>query len=177
MDLGTYDSFVSHNQPERDAVIGLTTSGSIEADYVRPLITLGDQVEASRSPSPAKPMERYMLTSRFRCGLKDTAGSESVDAPRRRSDLGHPRQAFLKEATFELKFEVGFTLAWKIVTSSDPTAYYDALIPPGLLREDRWLFADEGKQGTRKRQSSGLLERVLTVRALGTEGKGGGKAG
>ncbi len=128
VDLGSYRSFVSHNQVDRDVVLGVAVRNTVESRDVGHLQQLRGE-----TPPPADPSveQEYVLNARFRCGVLSAGGPDAKLDPDDVSisvEKTSSSQAFLKEAVFDFQSESGARLSWKIVLSSKPDEY-DILIP------------------------------------------------
>ncbi len=135
VDVGSYESFVSHGHFRSDVVVGITIEDSLRARHLRTLP--GWKSESHEGPEPE--FVTYTLNARFRFGLLKTSESsaqlgllEAVldDTPTRSS---FTTQAYLKEASFDLSV-IGHPLSWTLALKSDHLSRgaepdYDIFIP------------------------------------------------
>ena len=179
VDLGGYQSFVSHNQIENDILLGVTTRQTIEYRYVRRLLKARSEVSATSSTSSSQEESEYTLRARFRCGIplpvdRDAEVASDVPASRKR---GQSQQAFLKEATFEFRSENDVELSWNLILNADAKSY-DILIPVeyyGMTRgfEITGVLKDEAAKQVRiETFMRGILPIGLWAPAKSKKGKG-----
>lgn len=136
VDLGNYQSLVSHNEDWRDISISLTTEGmvpTVVANELKSRTRSGEEsiTDDSKDPCP------YSLTSGFRFGLIVEPESVSDNGDRRspstpQAAVTGSSRAFLKEATFGLSIEDQKVLSWHVQYSEldeDGDPRYDLVIP------------------------------------------------
>ena len=129
IDLGSYRSFVSHNEIKSDMLIGVTIRNLIENGYLQEL----DQARAQGStinPAFSDGQQPYTLNAKFQCGVSlpesfdDGSDIDSVPAV----NEGTSGQAFVRQATFDFQSDSGVTLSWKLIWNPS-NREYDILIP------------------------------------------------
>jgi predicted ATPase len=130
VDLGSYQSFVSHNRIDQDIEIGVTIRNSIESRYLRRLQKGRDEASRELSGSFSQIRQEYVLSSRFYCGVRkaEQQSDEEIIGVATAQETSHAGQAFLKEASFHFHTETNIDLVWKIVLNESSNDYA-ALIP------------------------------------------------
>jgi len=153
VDLGSYSSFVSHNEHQRDISITLTTEGLMPITAFNELRSL----RASRedpTTSTSRDYVPYSLESDFRFGaipeqetVPDTSMFMSEEGVQ--EALASSPKGFLKKAVYELSVAGEKLLSWRIVHSGFdekgelefdlliPQNYFDSIERFSRIRVDR----------------------------------------
>ena len=120
VDFGSYKSVVSHNETNRDIMLGITVSDTIEFRNLETLYRLREgQTKTELPPSPVSQLE-YKLTVRFRCGVGHPDPADTAPTHRKRS----AQQVFLKEANFDFESENDLQLSWRVVADEESSRHY-----------------------------------------------------
>lgn len=140
VDLGTFESLVSHNDTSRDITVGISTVSRTE---LRAFNRLRSIRRVSIPPGPQQENQEYSLSAVFRFGILP----KSIDDPQLplAPDLllptvdkaSHTPQAFLKEASFSIRSEEDseeeLNLDWSVKRllqpSTAPGEIYEIFIP------------------------------------------------
>jgi len=133
VDLGSYHSFVSHNENQRDISISLITDGYMP-------IAVANELRSLRAPqekpttSTSGDTVLYSLETDFRFGViheRESVSGTSVFTPAEDVQSPSPK-GFLKKVDYELSIDSEKLLSWTIVYSGldeDGDPKFDLLIP------------------------------------------------
>src|SRR5712664_21224 len=125
VDLGSYQSLVSHNNTNQNIMFGVTIRHSMEVRNLYSLLKIRGADVNSEFPSPSSELE-YTLSAKFTCGLRESASDESnrsAVSGKARRKVG-PQRVFLKEATFDFSAENNLHLSWRVEADVDSERYH-----------------------------------------------------
>lgn len=121
VDLGTYESYVSHRDVSKDILLGVSSVDTAQIPNFNRLRHL------RKLPIPEAPdnrYEQYSIDGRFFFGVlqKEVSGFQMTLSPDMTSEKGGEactHQAFLKKADFHLRTDDGLSLEWHLHLGTD----------------------------------------------------------
>jgi len=138
VDLGGFESLVSHRDVSRDITISLRTVDLIRSNLLGPLRKIKNKAQDAKGGEGE--FEAYSLDSSYRFGLIESRSETASVEPPLPFDVGLPlsrtwtKGAYLKEASFHLETTDDLQLDWSISLRSKSlkkleTPEYEILIP------------------------------------------------
>ncbi|MBS0158914.1 MAG: AAA family ATPase [Nitrospira sp.] len=144
IDLGSYQSFVTNNERDREIALTIRVEDSTSLSFVNSLRLIKGQKELDGARGHKVPSLPYILTCSFTFGLKrkvrsgstpvatdETKGSEANDG----ENSIYTSQSFLKTATFSMSYDNEELLSWQLMSSlaapgaESNTERYELILP------------------------------------------------
>jgi|SRR5579872_3803572 len=118
-DFGNFQSFTSHNDLSRDVAIGLTVEGRVSPGFLALVPTFRSKIEHLLTGDSGDELFPYALKCDFTLGVpsteeQQTLFDEQVAPEPQGARRSSGREAFLKAANYEIRFQGEVVLEWKV---------------------------------------------------------------
>jgi predicted ATPase len=142
VDLGSYLSFVSHNDAKREISLCIAIEDKLPESYIDLLWALQKKNASDTVPLPAKDEKgsiTYSLRARFLFEAKQPSMEETRKPDMPLEEIGESQslgaQGILKNSGYELKVGDSTLLSWEVVGTGKPKQPYEMSIPYAYFKK------------------------------------------
>ena len=182
IDLGSYHSFVTNNERNREIVLTITIVDVTAASLVNSLRSLSGKEPVSMTKEQETSALPYSLKCSFTFGLKKKARAGGVPTSAANEELSQSRnhdaiytnQSFLKTATFDMSYQNEVLFSWQVVSSiaaagaESNTERYELILPRNYMDQ---VFKGTGiglfgMETTSRKEISDFTRYETTLRGI-----------